>query len=242
MSKIYLQLDYNDGKMYQSSNEEKEGFEPFTNSKGRQTYRKYFDKGVFGKLSHAEVRETDYGDRLQIVLQHKGDDAVMQFSLYDASGNVDNRYAESIIRLIPGLKKGEAYRFYPYKMTKEFLEASDVQAGRPKRDKYYDNQGVSVKTADLDSETALDKVEPVLMYSGEGDNVIPRVEWKMNRAKKNVPDPVQLAQKNEFLLGHLMDAIDGPLAFGAANSTPATATSSNESVPANLEEDDDLPF
>lgn len=253
MGKIYLQLDYSNSEMYEYSKTEKEGFEPHTSSTGNVTYRKHYPKGVFGELLNVGIRESDYGDKLQVSLRHNGDYVHMQFGLYDQKGNIDNRYAESLIRFIPSLAKGVAYRFFPYAISAEDQKKQDEERGNEVRSKYYPMYGVSVKTADLDSEQAIAKVEPALNYSGEGDNVIPKVTWSMNRAKKNIQDPVELAAKNDYLLDKLMEAAEGHLAYEGTNSdTPVeqnakpsmkipTATPA-EAFEEEEEDNDDLPF
>lgn len=250
MAKIYLQLDYSNSEMYEYSKTEKEGYVPYTSSTGNTTYRKHYPKGVYGTLLNVGVRESNYGDNLQVSLKNGEDFVHLQFGLYDQKGNIENRYAESLIRYIPNMKKGEGYRIFPYKISAEDQKKQDVEQGNEVRGKYYDLTGVSVKYADVEAETVSDKVEPALLYAGSGGDVIPRVEWKENRAGKKMPDPVALAQKNDFLLDKLMEAVEGHLAYeqGGVQSnakpqapkiaTPQEAFEATEIV----EEDDDLPF
>ena len=252
MGKVYLQLDYSNSEMYEYSKTEKEGFEAHTSSTGNTTYRKHYPKGVFGELLNIGIKETDFGDKLQVSLKHNDDFVHMQFSLYDQKGNVDNRYAEDLIRYVGNLKKGGAYRFYPYKLSADDQRKSDEERGAEVRSRYYDRYGVSVKTADLGNEVALEKVEPALMYGGDGDNAIPKVTWSMNRAKKNVQNPVELAKKNEFLLDKLMQAVEGHLAYEANASEQAPVQQNakpSKKVPTatpqeafDIQDEDDLPF
>ena len=247
MSKIYLQLDYSNSQMYQYSKTNKEGFEKYESSTGNVSYRKHYPKGVFGELLNVSVRDTDFGQKLQISLKNANDFLHLQFSLYDSKDNVDSQYAESIIRFLPNLKKGESYRFFPYKITAEDQKAQDAKEGKDVSGKYYDNTGMSIKTANLETEEALEKVEPAIPYTGKG--AIPKLEWKMNAAGKNKPSATSLEAKNEFLLKALMEAVDGHLAYKESGATQQESDkndlpkpSAKEAFDAPEEEDDSLPF
>lgn len=236
MSKIYLQVEGKTGRVYEYSKTAKEGFEEHTSSNSNVSYRKYYNKGVFGTLLNVGVRESKIGEQLIVSLKNGNDFVNLQFALYDQNGNIENRYAESLIRFLPVLKKGEGYRFYPY-------------AIEPEGDEKYPRYGVSVvSSANPENEEVGEKVEPYLTYSKEPskDTDIPKAKWKMVAGKnKMIAD-----DKNEFLYNHLKSAVDGHLAYeGSSNTSQTTSKPSNdlpkpsaeEAFPPN-EEEDDLPF
>jgi len=223
MSK-YLNLDWNKSQMYEWSQTQQEGSEPAQNGNG---FRKYYDKGVVGELQNVGVLEGKFGHQISIsVKDGNGDFLNLLFSLYDQKGNVDNQYAESVIRFLPNLQKGQTYRFYPYRIDAETQKNQDQEAGKEVRNKYYDNTGISIKTEDGE------KVEAALQYTGKGKNVIPKLVWKENAMGQNRPTAVSVEEKNEFLLTHLKNATEGHLKFEKSNtSEPKQNNSTPKKVP-----------
>ena len=253
MSKIYLQIDGKSGRLYEYSKDQKEGFEEYTNTAGSVSFRKYYNRGAYGTLLNVGVRDSKLGQQISTVLKLKNDYIYLQMHLYDTKGNVENRYAESFIRFLGNLKKGTAYRLFPY-CIEDAIEASNG--------KTYNSYGVSVALADLSGEepTTEDKVEAALIYSKDktGDNIIPSLVFE-KKLGKNRPTAISIATKNEFLLSVLESAVDGHLKYEAnsnfdnqsessapkeedkavsstANTQKQPATTSASNAP------DDLPF
>lgn len=241
MAATYLQLEGKTGRIYQYSKTEKEGFDKHESSGGNVTYRKYFNTGLYGTLQNVSIRESKIGEQLQISVKNGSEFINLQFPLYTQSGNIDNRYAESIIRFLPNLKKGQGYRFYPYAMEQE--------------DSKYMKYGISViESPNPENEEKGDKVEPFLGYNkeGEGDKIIPNLVWKEIAGKKK-PSAVSLEEKDTYLYTYLKEAVDGHLAYdknssSSSNDAPKTDNSnSTSSEPVNTDdgaddEYDDLPF
>lgn len=232
---IYLQLEGKTGKIYEYSKEEKEGFDKHESTKGNVSYRKYYKKGLYGTLQNVSIRDSKIGEQVQVTVKNGNEYLNLQFPLYTQSANVDNRYAESLIRFLPNLKKGVEYRFYPYAMEVE--------------DSKYMRYGISVAIAtSVSEETVGDKVEPALSYAKEpkGESEIPNLVWKQV-AGKNRPTAVSQEAKDEFLYNHLKNAVEGHLAYSGSTST-STPTQVEEpkkevkNTTVDTDEFDDLPF
>ena len=240
----YLQTDFKSSQFVEYSKESKEDF---VSEEGRKGYRKYYNEGVTGTLLNAGVRDSKIGQQLVITLLVEGDYVNLQVPLYDQKGNVDNNFAESVIKFLPNLKKQNDYRFYPYNISAEVQEKGDKEAGKEVRAKYYDSRGISVKRV---TEEGLVKVEAAYMYNKKGEKDptrVPSLEWKKDRTGKNKPSAVSLEAKNEFLLSKLMDAVDGHLAYESNNSTSSQQPNQEYKVPEPVaqtesEVSDDLPF
>ena len=113
----YLQLDQGKGSFFEYSGSEKEGFEKFESSKGNVSYRKYYLKGVSGKLESVNLFDGKFGKQIQVAIKVEDDIHMLQVDLYDQKDNVSN-FAEELIKFIPSLEKGDnidfnAYNFIP---------------------------------------------------------------------------------------------------------------------------------
>lgn len=238
MATTYLQIEGKTGSVFEYSKEESSGYEKHTSINGNVSYRRYLKKGLYGTLQNISVRDSVIGQQIQISVKNdEGEYEVLQLPLYNQTGNIDNRYAESLIRFLPILKAGQNYRFYPYAIE-------DNKTG-------YTTYGVSVREViDLENQKVGEKVEPHLTYPKKDAELketdIPRLEWK-EIAGKNKPSAVSLEQKDEFLYKHLKQAVDGHLAFegnvSSDNTTESNAkveTKVETKVEAKVEEDDDL--
>lgn len=219
MSK-FLNVQFTDGRIYEMSKEPKDGFEEHISTKGNKSYRKYYTKGVFGTLKSIEKRDSPIGEQIQLVLVDKtGDYQNLQFGLYDVQNNVDNRFAENLIRTLPNMKVGENYRIFPY-----VIDASESNK--------YGSSGVSVVRADIQTETANkeDKVELAFRYLKKDEvateNDVPKLEFKEQRGK-NRPTAASIEAKTNFLYDVLMSN----LVQGSAPSTPTATPAPTTQIP-----------
>jgi len=234
MSK-YLNVEFGTGKVYEKSNDPREGYEEFVSSKGNKTFRKYYTKGVYGTLTAVEKRDSPIGEQIQLVLKDKsGEFQNLQFSLYDTNGNIDNRFAENLIRTLPNVKIGENYRIFPY-----VIEADEKNK--------YGSSGVSIVKANIEAETVNkeDKVELAYRYLKKDeeakDTDVPKLIFKEQRGK-NRPTAASLEEKTNFLYDVLMaNSTKGESQSQTSNTPPSPKVDDTKGVAAQYE-NDSLPF
>jgi len=243
MANIYLQVDYKTGNIFQFSKTNQEGYESHINTKGTESWRKIYKKGLYAKLEGVSIRDTDFGKEISLYTKvANGDTAYLNFPLLDQKKNLAS-YAESLITVLPSLKIGESYRFYPYNIKGE-------------NDKYA-NVGVSVVLANLATESVIEGAEKPkrlsYTYTKEGVEVkgdIPAVIWEEDFDGSRT---MNSKAKNKFLY----DILNGYVArIGAGDSAaqkpapteakaPVTKTPAQAFEPATAKapvENDDLPF
>lgn len=172
MANIYLQVDFATGNIFQWSKDKKEGYDSHTNTKGVESFRKVYKKGLYAKLKGVSIRESNFGKEISLYTEDaNGDTVYLNFPLLDAKRNIAS-YAESLITVLPALVVGETYRFFPYNIKEEGDKYSKI--------------GVSVKLADLTSESLIEGAEAIakLTYTYTGkDGVevkgdIPATTWE----------------------------------------------------------------
>lgn len=145
MEKHFLDIDYGNMCFYEYSATEKAGFEEHKTEAGKVSYRKLYKKGVYGILQSVSIVDTKFKGKVLSFRMLLGDDLFLaSFSLFDQRGNLDNRFIEPLITMLPNMKKEQAYRIYPWSM-----ESDTPKANGNIRMMY----GVSVKEADLDNLT-----------------------------------------------------------------------------------------
>lgn len=183
MENNYLQLDFGTGKFYQWSKEKKEGYDLHTSSKGTESYRKYFDKGVTGTLESASLYDAKFGQQISLRIKNGNDIFYAPIALYDQKNNVDT-YAKSLIAFLPNLKKGMEITISGYNFV-------------PKEEKY-SKIGVSIKSGEV-------KIERAFPYSDA-----PKLEFVAKRGSttgKKAPTAVSLEAHNNFYLDKLEESI-----------------------------------
>lgn len=221
---VYLELEMSTGRMYQYSKTEKDGFtktvtENPTTKVQTISYRKYFEDGVFGNLIGLSVRDTNFGKRLSVVLDHPVDDLTyfMTLPLFDAKDRITS-FATSVIRCIKSLEQGAPYRFYPYAIEDKENIGKD---GKPRK-----NYGVSIRVARLE-DNAIDDVNKLPMLTLEkverhadgtetiipGD--VPRIEWK----ESVTGEPKADTEKRDKFLFTLLKEYEIALSGGATKKT-----------------------
>lgn len=223
MARHYLSIEFSTGRAYENSKEEKEGFEKHESTKGNVSYRKYYPKGIYGFLHSVETIKGNFGEQISVVLQ-KGDETFyLNIPVFSQSQDIDD-FAASFIQVLPNLKKDGQYRVFPYS-----IEPTD--GGK------YTNRGVSVKTADVMQEVALDKVEKAYNYTRKGEapiaTDIPKLEW-VEKFGKNTISAVSKEKKVDFLFGKLIEGcqklggnVDGTIrTFESKPKTNEPATTS----------------
>lgn len=259
MSK-YINIDYSTGTLYHYSKEqENPDYKEHKSSSGSTGYRCHFFKGVEGYLQNVSlVTNPQNRSQISIFLESKDNEYLyVNIDLFTQRGTI-TEYAESFIRFVNALQKGKYYNMSTYKMDATFLEKKDKEAGKEPRGKYYDMLGVSIKEVDSETLEVIEKVEPTLVYKGNGDNVVPSLVFEVDLlTTKRKPTPVSIAEREGFLKAKLSDAIHGHLKREKREETKdevkPNSSADNRSTKETSEgapaagvdvdiDDDDLPF
>jgi hypothetical protein len=227
--KLYVTVNY-DGKMF-TWNKEQIGsdYEKHESSTGKIGYRKYFNKGVEGKLNYFTFKKNQFKNDAEELHVSLGDYMVV-FNVMDTSGDGIDPFLESFLRSVPKLEKGMVYNINNWKMNK-----GDVVKGAVVTNTM---RGVTVRCGET-------KLEPALSYQSDNNpnGDIPRLEWK-EKAGKNRPTAVSKEAKLDYLYDTLLKQVER-LKYednGNSSTTPASnpapqPTAAN--IPAPTE---DLPF
>lgn len=210
MSKQYLQLDFTSGNFFEYSGTEKEGHEKHTSTKGNVSYRKWYKDGVTGVLDSVSIRDDKFGQQISMTLKNGEDTYYVPVELSDQRGNVAT-YAESLIKLLPNLNKGDNLTIRGYNFTPEGERYAKI--------------GISIKVGGEKIKGGLTNA-----YYKNGELVagdIPAIEWKQNALGKNKPTAVSLEAKDEFLLAVLKaqtERLKWESSGGATQTPQQTAT------------------
>lgn len=237
MANIYLQVDFKTGNIFQFSKTQQEGYESHTNTKGTETFRKVYKKGLYAKLEGVSIRDSNFGKEVSVTTKlSNGDTAYLNFPLFDQNKNIAN-YAESFISILPSLKIGESYRFFPYNMKGE-------------NDKYA-NIGISVVLADVANEVVIEGAEKparlTYSYTSKDGKVvkgdIPAVLWE-----EDVDGSVSMNSKDKKK--YLYEVLTKYSTSQTQSSTPSTENQAKpeaekpkvDAKKKNEDVNDDLPF
>ncbi len=242
MNNKYLELDQKNGRFFEYSKDEKDGFEKHTTDSGKVSYRKTYDKGVIGKLKFINEKENDFGKgkfkSAQLVVESGDDRMYLTVQILNAKGGL-NEYFEQLATILPNMKVGETYRIFPYTMEVPY----ENKAGEKKT---ATNRGFSVHAYDVDNDVKLDKVERAHNYGKDGD--IPDVVWTPETdmgVTKNVKD--DKARRNFLyeVFKQTLSADNTPKSETPKEESAAPKTAEKEVPVTNFndeEDNDDLPF
>jgi hypothetical protein len=251
IEKNFLQLEFGSGLFFDYSKEPKEGYEEYTSTKGNKSYRKYYKEGVSGVLESVSLYESKFGTQISMNVKDGDNVYYLPVAVSDQGDNVDT-YAESLIKLLPLLNKGDNVKVRGYNFI-------------PK-DKQYASIGMSITVGEEKLKSKLTNAYFKKVTDTDGnetkefvDGDIPALEWKVNKLGKNKPTAVSQEAKNEYLLDLVKKETDRlqwvqgeqtstpqPKAETPKNAVPTAtakeafepATNYNPNNPAN----DDLPF
>jgi len=182
INKNYLQLEFTTANFFEYSKEEKQGYDKHTSSKGNVSYRKYYKEGVSGVLESASIFEGKFGNQLSLNIKDGDEVYYVPVDIADQRGNVDT-FAESLIKVLPKLNKGDKVTVKGYNFIPEGYTYSKI--------------GISV-TANGEKVKGLTNA-----YFKDGALVagdVPAVAWKKDALGKNKPTAVSLEAKNDYLL------------------------------------------
>lgn len=241
---IYLKIDPVEAKIYRTVSAETEGAKEVVFKDGGKTYREYFDRGLYGTFEGARYKEAQFKDGAVMFFEFsmknkEGQYYVVSVPLFDNYKNIDRRFVEKFIALLPNLIKGEAYRLFPFRME----EINGEVLNRPV-------YGISIKTANLETEEVIDKVERAFEFQKRDQELTagmcPSVKMEQTTVfgkDKWEVDPVSQKQKKDFLTKVLEEQVQR---LEGTKSQPKKETPKSEPAPAEAqvdeEEDEDLPF
>ena len=246
MSKHYLNVNY-DGQIFEFSKDQKEGFVKHTSSTGKESYRKYYNKGVEGKLLWVNRKNNPNlhnREEIEIVLGAENEETYyLNFVVYGQDSFLET-YTEQLVRYLPKMEKGVIYNINNW-----YMKAGDVINGQTVE---RNTKGLTIKVAGI-------KIEPALSYITDEnkDGDIPQLAWKEKGGKK-LPTAASKEERSDYLYDILLKESER-LAFSnnAEQSTPTapkqeasknavpTATPQQAFEPATNykeEEHSDLPF
>jgi hypothetical protein len=212
--KRYLQSYYT-GDLFEYSKDNKDGFQEHTNSKGKVSYRKYYNKGVEGDLLWINRKNNEHlnnREEIEFVLGDGDITYYVNFPVLNNNGDQLDDFAEQIARVLPNLQKGKRYNINNWHMKK-----GDVINGETVK---YNNSGVTFKENG-------EKIEPALSYQTDNNpkGDIPQVVWK-ETAGKNRPTAVSKEKRLEYLYEVLVKETErlGYENNGTQESKPQGAT------------------
>jgi hypothetical protein len=184
MTKNYLQLEFGSGLFFDYSKEEKQGYDKHTSTKGNVSYRKYYKDGISGILESASIYEGKFGNQISLNVKNGEDVYYVPVDIADQKGNVDT-YAESLIKFLPQLSKGNNITIKGYNFT-------------PEGDKY-SKIGVSISVDGVKIKSEMTNAyinKEGLLVAGN----IPAIIWKKDVFGKNKPTAISQEAKNDYLL------------------------------------------
>jgi hypothetical protein len=240
LSKNYLQLEFGSGHFFDYSKEEKEGYVKHTSTKGNVSYRKYFKDGVSGILESVSIYDGKFGQQISMNVKDGDEIYYLPVDIYDQSKQVDNTYAESLIKLLPLLEKGQNVTVSGYNFKPD--------------DSKYSKIGFSIKVSGekLKSEITNSYYKDVELVPGD----VPAIVWVEKLGKKK-PSASSIEVKDEFLLS-LLEREEARLTWKKESSNEAPkqeeqpkesapkvqtpAPAATNSTPTPSDDDDDLPF
>lgn len=232
--KNYLQVNY-DGSIFQYSKDPKEGFIEFTNSKGKVSYRKYFNKGVDGVLTGITKQNNQYlnnAEELKVTLQNGEEENILSFTILNQDGTSLDEYTQGITILLPKMNKGETYNINNW-----FMKKGDTINGEVVK---YNKKGVTLKQNDekIKSDVTFEHVKDRNTDNEKhvkGD--VPMLQWR-EIAGKNRPTAASKEAQLEYLYTLLDKEIDR---INGSTSEPKKETP-KEDKPKDPVNHDDLPF
>ena len=235
MSYNNLQVNY-DGTIYQYSKDPIEGYEKHTNTKGKESYRKYYRKGVTGVLTAIEKKAgpdfRNNAEEVNLTLTDGEEKYVLNFPVLGQQGDSLDEYTQSLATLLPKMQMGKRYSLNNWSMKK-----GDVINGEVVK---YGKKGITLKNE------AGEKIKSDITYEyikGKGTaeekhvkGDVPMLEWK-EIAGKNRPTAASKEAQLEYLYG-LLDREINRLSGEKQPETPAPQSQPKQQVTENT----DLPF
>lgn len=230
MTNIYLELDERQSQFFEYSKDPKTGFEKNESSNGKISYRKYYKEGVKGVLKFINEREEEFPTgkvkKLSIAVDNGENRYFMKMNIMNQNKSM-NQFVEQLIPVLPNLKVGESYRFYPYEMETSYT----AQDGSEKTGK---NKGVSVWTWDLENDVKVAKVDRAHSFAKEGGD-IPQIVWVKEEDMGTVKNVKDDKERRNYLYKIMQSCLT------SQSETPKPESKKQEPEISG-EDHDDLPF
>ena len=241
LSKNYLQLEFGSGHFFDYSKEEKDGYVKHTSKNGNVSYRKYYKDGVSGILESVSIYDGKFGQQISMTIKDGDEIYYLPVDIYDQSKQVDNTYAESLIKLLPLLEKGQNITVTGYNFKPE--------------DSKYSRIGISIKVSGEKLKSEITNS----YYNKEGVLVsgdVPAIVWVEKLGKKK-PSAASIEAKDEYLLS-ILEREESRLTWKNSENENSSSEAPKEEAPkqepkksepessaippAHSDDDDDLPF
>jgi hypothetical protein len=119
-NKVYLEVDWGAGKLYQWLKTEEEDSVKHVSSTGKVSYRRYFNN-VVGKLNNFSIGKNSFKrDELRWSMYNENDNTTYYLSTpLENQEKYLTKVVVSVIRQMHSLDKGKVYRCLYYKIEKE---------------------------------------------------------------------------------------------------------------------------
>ena len=201
IEKNYLQLEFGSGLFFDYSKEPKEGYEEHTSTKGNKSFRKYYKEGISGVLESVSLYESKFGTQISMNVKDGDNVYYLPVAVSDQGDNVDESFAESLIKLLPQLNKGDnvkvsGYNFIPKGDQYPKMGMSIIVGGEKLKSKL--TNAYFKKLKDTNGEFIKDEKGQWKKEFFDGD--IPALDWQINKLNKNKPTAVSQEAKNNYLL------------------------------------------
>lgn len=187
INKNYLQLEFGTGLFFEYSKEEKQGYDKHVSTKGNTSYRKYYKEGISGILESVSIYDGSFGKQISMNIKNGDDVYYVPVDIADQRGNVDT-YAESLIKVLPKINKGDNITVRAYNFIPEGGKYSQIGVS------------VSVNGEKLKGLTNAYYKDGVLV---DGD--IPAITWKEDALGKKKPSAASMEAKDDYLLNVLKE-------------------------------------
>lgn len=106
----YLTIQHEDGLLYATSKEQKEGYAPHVSKKGTTSFRNYI-KSIEGTFVGLKLEDTPFGKKqLRIKFKTTDDFLIVNVDMKNKNGGLD-KYFKAFVKMMANLDKNTKYSF-----------------------------------------------------------------------------------------------------------------------------------
>lgn len=195
----FVNLDESTGRFFVTSKTEQEGYEKHVTSKGKESFRFYFPRGIFGEFKGLRKKEVEYNGNkfvvLEVYMEYGGDIFSIQLP-WGSSKTGFSDYTLNFLFALGNMKVGTPYRIYGFKLSKDQVKEYQERKGNPsKTGKYSESRIIRVvELEDLDSFSEKGKVELTYYFTD-----LPKMEFLEDEFQRYVPKSESLIQRSTFI-------------------------------------------